>query len=296
MDRDLLSHLPVVVCVARRRGFAPAAAELGMSPSAVSHAVRAVEDRLGEPLFARTTRSVALTESGAKFLAGVAPALDDIERSAEALTAGRGEVTGHLRINASRLAMDMALTPVLARLAKRHPRLIVEVRAEDAMIDIVAEGFDAGVRLGEAAPQDMVALRLTPPFASILVASKTYLEANRAPKSITDLANHNCIGFRMGSSGALYDWELLDGGKIIAIKTKGTAIVTDGLHARELALAGVGIAYIFEPLVRRDLREGRLKQLLPQSAIEEDGLFLYYPRRASLAPKLRAFIEASKAR
>jgi DNA-binding transcriptional LysR family regulator len=266
-----------------------------MSPSAVSHAVRAVEDRLGEPLFARTTRSVSLTESGTRFLGNVAPALADIDKAAEGLAAERGEVTGLLRINAPRIALDMALTAILARLARAHPRLTVELHAQDALVDIVAQGFDAGIRLGEAVQQDMIALRLTPPFEAILVASKAYLKANGTPRAVADLHRHNCIGFRLIGSGAIYDWELRDGEKIVEIRTAGTVLVTDATHARELALAGVGIAYIFEPLVRRHLREGRLKQILPLAAIEEGGLFLYYPRRASLAPKLRAFIDAAKA-
>jgi DNA-binding transcriptional LysR family regulator len=295
MNRDLLGHLPVVISVARSRGFAAAAAALGMSPSAVSHAVRTVEDRLGEPLFARTTRSVSLTESGARFLASVGSALDDIDKAAEGLAAERGEVTGLLRINAPRVALDMALTPILAKLAWQHPRLTVEVHADDALVDIVAQGFDAGIRLGEAVQQDMIALRLTRPFKAILVASTFYVDAKGTPRTIGDLHGHNCIGFRLIGSGGVYDWELRDGDKVVSVKTSGTTLVTDATHARDLALAGVGIAYIFEPLVRRHIREGRLKWLLPQSAIEEDGLFLYYPRRASLAPKLRAFIDAAKA-
>ncbi len=295
MDRDLLGHLPVIICVARHRGFAAAAAELGMSPSAVSHAVRTVEDRIGEPLFARTTRSVSLTESGARLLAGVSTALDDIGKAIEGLAADRGEVTGLLRINAPRIALDMALTPILAKLAWQHPRLTVEVHANDAFVDIVAQGFDAGVRLGEAVQQDMIAVRLTRPFKAILVASKDYIAARGAPKTIGDLHDHNCIGFRLTGSGGVYDWELNDDGKLVEVRTSGTTLVTDASHARDLALAGIGIAYIFEPLVRRHIREGRLKWILPQTAIEEDGLYLYYPRRASLAPKLRAFVDVAKA-
>ena len=294
MDRDLLSHLPVVISVARHRGFAPAAAALGMSPSAVSHAVRTVEDRLGEPLFARTTRSVALTEAGTRFLATVEPALSDIDKAAEGLTAERGEVTGLLRINTVRVALDMALTPILARLAWQHPRLTVEVYSDDALVDIVERGFDAGIRLGEMVQQDMVAMRLTRPFKVILVASPEYLDAKGAPKTIGDLLRHNCIGLRAVGSGGIIDWELTDGKAITAAKTTGTALVTDPTHALELALAGVGIAYTVEPLARRHIRERRLKWLLPHSAVEYDGLFLYYPRRATMAPKLRAFIEVAK--
>ena len=294
MDRDLLGHLPIIVCVARHRSFAAAAAELGMSPSAVSHAVRTVEDRLATPLFARTTRSVSLTEAGARFLGGVEPALADIHQAIERLTAERGEVTGLLRINTLRVVLDMALIPILATLARQHPRLTVEINADQTLVDIVAQGFDAGIRLRRAVQQDMVTTRLTGSFKAILVASEDYLDARGTPKSIADLQQHNCIGLRLGESGAIFEWELIDRKKPVVVKTSGTALVTDSMQALSLALAGVGIAYVAEPLARRYLREGSLKWLLPQSATEYDGLFLYYPKRAALAPKLRAFIDVAK--
>jgi len=294
MDRDLLGHLPIIVCVARHRSFAAAAAELGVSPSAVSHAVRTVEDRLAAPLFARTTRSVSLTEAGARFLAGLEPALADIHQAIERLTAERGEVTGLLRINTLRVVLDMALIPILATLARQHPRLTVEINADQTLVDIVAQGFDAGIRLRRAIQQDMVTTRLTGSFKAILVASRDYLDARGTPKSIADLQQHNCIGLRLGESGAIFEWELIDRKKPVVVKTSGTALVTDTMQALSLALAGVGIAYVAEPLARRYLREGSLKWLLPQSATEYDGLFLYYPKRASLAPKLRAFIDVAK--
>jgi DNA-binding transcriptional LysR family regulator len=303
MDRDLLGHLPIIVCVARHRSFAAAAAELGMSPSAVSHAVRSVEDRLGIPLFARTTRSVSLTEAGARFIGGVEPALTDIGRAFEGLTAERGEVTGLLRIATPRVVLEMALARILAKLAREHPRLTVEVRTGQpsqtqpmltARVDIVAQGFDAGIRTNRAIQQDMVTTKLTGSFKTILVASRDYLEVRGTPKSIADLHQHNCIGTRSVESGPIFDWELIDGKKTIAVKTSGTALVTDGTEALSLALANVGIAYVVEPVARRYLREGSLKWLLPQTAIEHDGLFLYYPKRASLAPKLRAFIDVAK--
>ena len=294
MDRDLLGHLPIIVCVARHRSFAAAAAELGMSPSAVSHAVRTVEDRLATPLFARTTRSVSLTEAGARFLAGLEPALADIHQAIERLTAERGEVTGLLRINTLRVVLDMALIPILATLARQHPRLTVEINADQTLVDIVAQGFDAGIRLRRAIQQDMVTTRLTGSFKAILVASRDYLDARGTPKSIADLQQHNCIGLRLGESGAIFEWELIDRKKPVVVKTSGTALVTDTMQALSLALAGVGIAYVAEPLARRYLRERSLERLLPQSATEYDGMFLYYPKRASLAPKLRAFIDVAK--
>jgi DNA-binding transcriptional LysR family regulator len=183
----------------------------------------------------------------------------------------------------------MALTGILAKLARQHPRLTVEVRTGQTSVDIVAQGFDAGIRIRRAIQQDMVTARLTGPFKVILVASRDYLDARGTPKSIADLHQHNCIGIRSVVSGGVFD-----GKKPTTVKTSGTALVTDMTEALNLALAGVGIAYILEPLARRYVREGTLKWLLPQTAVEHDGLFLYYPRRASLAPKLRAFIEMAK--
>ena len=294
MDRALLPHLPVVMAVHRRGGFAAAANALGMSPSAVSHAVQFVEASLGQPLFARTTRSVRLTEAGVAFVASVGPALSEIEDAADRIGADQGRVTGTLRINAPRTALPIAVTPLLAQMARRHPELTVEVAADDGLADIVAQGFDAGIRLGHTVAQDMVAVRLTPPFLSIMVASPAYLAERGTPRALRDLDGHNCIGYRFVTSGAVYDWDLRDGAHDISKAVSGTIRVTDPVHAKELALAGVGIAYLFEPLARAELRAGALRQVLPRSAFEEPGLFLYFPRRASQAPKLRAFIELAR--
>jgi len=294
MDRDLIAHFPVVLAVARRGGFAAAAAELGMSPSAVSHAVKTVEDRLGLPLLTRTTRSVALTEAGAQFVAEVGPALAEVGEAVERLRATRGRVTGVLRLNAPRVALETALTPVIAEMAWRHPDLVIEVTSDDGLVDIVAGGWDAGVRLGEMIAQDMTAVRLTPPFKAIMVASPGYLAARGEPGVLADLADHNCIGFRLISTGGDYAWEVRENGADTAVRVRGSARVTDPLYARDLALAGVGVAYVFEPLVREAVREGRLRWLLPDTAIEEPGLFLYFPRRAAQAPKLRAFVDVAR--
>jgi DNA-binding transcriptional LysR family regulator len=291
MDRELLTHFPIVLAVARRGGFAAAAAALNMSPSAVSHAVKTVEDRLGQPLFARTTRSVALTEAGSDFVASVAPALAMVEESVERVRAARGQVAGVLRINAPRLALPLAITPAVVAMSRLHPELTIEVTSDESLVDIVAAGYDAGVRLGEMIAQDMVAVRLTKPFKAIMVAAPAYLEGRGAPRAIADLAAHNCIGYRLISSGAAYAWDLQDKGREVSVAVSGSVRVTDSSYARDLACEGVGIAYLFEPLVRHDLRAGRLKQVLPAASIEEPGLFLYFPRYAAQAPKLRAFIE-----
>jgi len=293
MDRDLLSHLPVVVAVARRGGFALAAAELGMSPSAVSHAVRLVEERVGQPLFARTTRSVSLTEAGKALIETAGPALQDIAERMDRIRAINGRPSGLLRINASNIAIPLAVTPVMAAMAERYPDVTVELFADQGLVDIVGEGFDAGIRLGEMIAQDMVTVRLTAPFNVVIVASPAYVGRHGRPGAVAELANHNCIGYRLVRSGALYRWDLREDGKDVSVETRGTAIVTDSLAAIDLALAGVGLAYVFEPLARADLAAGRLVQVLPQSTLEEPGLFLYFPRRASLAPKLRAFIDTA---
>jgi DNA-binding transcriptional LysR family regulator len=291
MDRDLLAHFPVVLTVARRGGFAAAAATLNMSPSAVSHAVRSVEERLGQPLFARTTRSVALTEAGADFVATIGPALATVEESVERVRSAKGQVAGLLRINVPRLALPLAVTPAIIEMSRLYPDLTIEVISDEGLVDIVAAGFDAGVRLGEMIAQDMVAVRLTKPFMAIMVASPAYLGERGVPNSIADLSHHNCIGYRLISSAAAYAWDLQEDGQDVSVEVSGTVRVTDSFYARDLARKGIGIAYLFEPLVREDLRTGRLRQVLPAASIEEPGLFLYFPRYASQAPKLRAFID-----
>jgi DNA-binding transcriptional LysR family regulator len=295
MDREHLSHLPIIRAVAECGGFAVAAARLGMSPSAVSHAVRMVEDRLGLPLFARTTRSVSLTEAGASFLATIGPALTAIDEAGDRVRAAKAGVTGLLRLNLPRLALHVGLTPVLAKMSARHPNLTIELTVDDRLIDIVAAGFDAGIRLGEMIEQDMIAVRLTPPFNAILVAAPAYLQARGEPRSIADLANHNCVAFRLPTGGGLYTWNLRDKSQgDLSVRVRGTIITSDPLYSVDLALAGVGIAYVFESLVRPHLRDGRLRPLLPEAGSDQPGLFLYFPRRASEAPKLRAFIEAAR--
>src|SRR6185312_1550929 len=204
MDRDLLAHFPVVLTVARRGGFAAAAAALNMSPSAVSHAVKSVEKRLGQPLFARTTRSVALTEAGADFVAAVGPALATVEESVERVRSAKGQVAGLLRINVPRLALPLAVTPAIIEMSRLYPDLTIEVTSDEGLVDIIAAGFDAGVRLGEMIAQDMVTVRLTKPFMAIMVASPAYLDERGVPHSIADLSRHNCIGYRLISSAAAY--------------------------------------------------------------------------------------------
>jgi DNA-binding transcriptional LysR family regulator len=295
MNRELLAHFPIVAAVAKRGGFAAAAAQLGMSPSAVSHAVKTVEDGIGMPLFLRTTRSVALTDAGAAFMAQIAPALGAIEETVDEIRAAKGRVTGVLRLTVPRVALSIAMTPILTELAWRYPDLTVEVTSDDGLVDLISSGFDAGIRLGEMIAEDMVAIRLTPSFKAIMVAAPSYLASKGEPKDIAGLATHNCIGFRLVSTGAAYAWELAENGSDVAVQVSGTVRVTDPSYAKDLALAGIGIAYIFEPLVRAEIRGKKLRWIIPEASIEEPGLFLYFPRRASEMPKLRAFTDVARA-
>jgi len=176
-------------------------------------------------------------------------------------------------------------------MGERYPEVEVEIFSDERLTDIVSEGFDAGIRIGEMIAQDMVAVRLTPPFPSVVVASPDYIGRFGRPMALGDLSHHNCIGYRLIRSGGLYEWEFVEDGRDVAVAVQGQAIVTESHSAIELALAGVGLAYVFEPLVRSDIAAGRLIQVLVDHAVMEAGLFLYFPRRAELAPKLRAFID-----
>lgn len=294
MQRDLFPHIPVVLAVARRGGFAAAASELGMSPSTVSHAVKVVEQRLGTPLFARTTRSVALTETGARF---VDLAEKAVQTMGTAWEVARSDVTGAsglLRINAPRITLDWVLTPTLKAMALSYPDVTVEVFFEDGLADVIEDRFDAGIRLGRMVSEDMVVVRLAPRFRIILVAAPAYLERHGAPRTLQDLTHHKCIQYRMTSAGNIYRWDLKDGDSDVQVQTHGPVIVNDMLHALQLAQAGMGVCYTFEPLARDKLQAGQLLEILPEASLKEDGLSLYFPQHASRAPKLRAFIDTVK--
>ncbi len=294
MIRDLLPHLPVVMAVAKRGGFAAAATQLGLSPSAVSHAVRVVEAELGMAIFARTTRSVALTEAGAEFIASVGPALIAIGEAGERAKTDKDRVNGTLRLSVQRSSLATVVAPVLIELARRHPDLVVEIGADDGPVDMIGGGYDARIRLGEVMAEEIVATRLTQPFQAVMVATQNYIESFGEPMSIADLADHNCIGLRDPISGGAMPWDVVDGGKEISAAVSGTVVAPDQPFARELALAGVGIAQVFAPLVHADLQSNRLVWVMPEAAVLRPGLFLVFARSASEQPKLRAFIDVAR--
>jgi len=294
MRRDLLSHLPVVRAVAECGGFAAAASRLGMSPSAVSHAVKTVEGQLGLPLFARTTRSVSLTESGRRLLDGAGPAMGQALAALKEVSAQPGEPVGRLRLSVPRSALPFVIEPVLPTFRARHPRVEVEIAVQERRIDIVAEGYDAGVRLSELIERDMVQVRLTDAFRYVVVGAPSYFARRGTPERPEDLLSHECITFRSHTTGALYAWELERGRRTWRVPVRGGVVTNDGLLCASLAELGLGLAYAPEPMVVEQLGEGRLKVVLERYAPVVPGYFLYFPSRARSSAPLRLFIEAAR--
>lgn len=286
--------LPAIAAFARvahHGSFTRAAAELDVSPSALSQTIRTLEQRLGVRLFNRTTRRVALTEHGARFLAQVLPGLERIDAAFDDLDALRGVPSGHLRINLARVMATRTVMPRLALFQARYPQITLELYADDALSDLIAGGFDAGIRLGECLAREMVALPVSPPHELAVVASPAWLARHPAPRTPQALIGMACVRFRRMGSGRLHPWEFTQDGRDIEVEVDGRLIVNDGELARQAALAGVGLAQPLLAEVENDIASGTLVRLLADYTPPFDGLYIYYPAREQLAPKLRAFID-----
>ncbi len=290
MSRHELSHLPVFAAVARNGSFRAAARELGIAPSAVSHAVSALEARLGVRLLARTTRSVALTEEGAVLLERLRPALSEIDLALTQAVEARDRPAGNLRLNVPRTAAELALAPRLGAFAAAYPDIRLEIVNEDRFTDVVEGGFDAGVRLGESLQRDMIAVRIGPQLRSAVVAAPSYIESRALPRHPRDLAGHRCIRFRF-SSGVIYRWEFEKAGEEVVMDVDGPLILGEDRGIVQAALDGAGIAFLFEDYVRQPLAEGRLVRMLEDWCPPFDGFFVYYPSRKQMRPALRAFVD-----
>jgi DNA-binding transcriptional LysR family regulator len=289
--RDDLAGLTTLLAVADRRSFTAAAAELGVPPSAVSQTVSGLEQRLGVRLLQRTTRSVGLTEAGERFIARLRPALAGVQAAVESLDEVRGQPTGTLRLNVPRLASQWVVAPLLEPFLAAHPGLRLDIAIDDGFTSIVDAGFDAGIRLGEMLDQDMVAVRLTGDMRTAIVASPAYLAAHGAPKHPRELLRHACINYRRISSGTVYRWEFTVKGREVTIAVDGPLVTNDGDLMVRAAEDGVGLAYLMENMVADQLASGRLVRVLERYCPPFPGLFLYYPSRAQLAPKLRALVD-----
>lgn len=288
-----LAILEAFVAVAEDRSFSRAAQRLGVTASAVSQAVKRLEERVGTPLFARTTRSVRLTEAGDRLASRAGPALRAAALALEELpVSGRG-VTGVLRLNVPRIAVLSVVMPTLPAFLEDNPDASVELAVEDRFVDIVAAGFDAGIRLHESLADGMMATRLCKPFRFVLVASPAYLRRRGRPRTVDDLGDHECIGMRF-STGAIYRWELTVDGKDVVVPVRGRLVLQGMSASLEAARMGLGIAYVDEPTAKETLRKGDLELVLEHASPRVPGLFLYYPRSMKNDPKIRAFIQASK--
>jgi DNA-binding transcriptional LysR family regulator len=291
---DPFNGLAVFIAVAEAGGFTAAAARLGISPAAVSQAVKQLELRLGMPLFIRTTRRVALTEAGTALLARAAPAALEMSAAMAAVGEMRGEPSGLLRLTVPRMAVPLVVEPVLPVLRSTHPKVAVEIAVEDATVDLPARGFDAGIRIGEYIEQDMVAVRLSRDIAWSVVGSPDYFSARGRPTRPEDLAGHDAIRYRFPGSGVLYRWEFERDGKTLSVDPPGSLIVNDGALLISCACAGLGLSYVADIAVAAELADGRLARVLKPFLPKTPGLFLYFPRRAQGQPKLRAFIDIAR--
>ena len=294
MNNAPFAQLQAFVAVARLRSFSSAARELGVTRSAVSHAVQQLEEQLRVVLLARTTRSVSVTDTGRRLLENAGPALAQVVAALGEVAAKPGEVVGRLRLSVPRLALPFVIDPVLPTFRTRHPRIEVDVAVSDRLVDIVAEGFDAGVRSSDVIERDMVQVRLTDPFRFVVVGAPDYLARHGTPQRPEDLLRHECVTFRSQTTGARYAWELERGRRTWRVPVRGAVVTDDGVLSVSLAEKGMGLAYAFEPMVQEQLRTGRLQRVLEPYAATIAGFFLYFPSRAQRSTPLRLFVETAK--
>ena len=290
MQRAAVSDLSAFVAVATHRSFSRAAAELGLSPSALSHTVRGLEERLDLRLLNRTTRSVAPTEAGERLLERLRPALRDIHDALEDANAFRAKPAGRLRLNVPRSAALLLLAPVMTRFITAYPQMRLEITAEDRLVDIVASGYDAGGRFGESVERDMVAVRIGPDLRMAVVGSPAYFRRHPKPVKPRDLRGHACIRFRL-PSGTIYRWEFEKKGEVLEVEVDGPLTLGDQQVMLQAALDGAGLAIVLEPHARAHLKARQLVRVLADWCPPFPGYFLYYPSRRQVPAGLRAFID-----
>jgi DNA-binding transcriptional LysR family regulator len=288
-----LSELAAFEAVARHRSFRKASEERGVTASAISHAVSNLEARVGIRLLNRTTRNVSATDAGAMLLAQLSPALRDIGSALDALNQFRETPFGKVRINAPNSIAPFVLGPVMGELIRNNPKLELEIVATDRLIDIVEDGFDAGIRLGESLREGMVAVKIRPRLRFAVVGSPGYFESKPVPQTPADLTDHVCIR-NMYPSGAFYPWSFARDGETVDVEPRGPLALHDHELMVEAALAGIGLAYIWEARAKPYVQSGRLIECLQEWCPPEDWLYLYYPTRRHMSAGLRAVIDAMR--
>ncbi|EGD57848.1 LysR family transcriptional regulator [Novosphingobium nitrogenifigens DSM 19370] len=292
MNRADLADLSAFLVVAEERSFTRAAARLGLSQSALSHAMRRLEEHLGIRLLTRTTRSVSPTEAGEKLLATLAPAVDSIAEGITQIGRLRDKPSGTIRVTVSDHAARSLLWPALERLLPDYPDIHVEISIDNGFIDIVEGRFDAGIRLGEAVARDMIAVRIGPPMRMACVGAPAYFERHPVPQTPQDLAHHTCINLRMASSGALYAWEFEKDGRIMNVRVEGQLTFSGSSMAVQAAEAGFGLAMTIEDVVRESITQGRLVRVLDDWCPPFPGYHLYYPSRRQSSPAFALLVDA----
>ncbi|MDA8251286.1 MAG: LysR family transcriptional regulator [Rhodospirillales bacterium] len=296
MPRDNLSDLLAFLAVAREESFTRAAAQLGVSQSALSHTIRGLEARLGLRLLARTTRSVAPTEAGERLLRTVGPRFDEIDAALAALGELRDRPAGTIRITAGEHAADSVLWPALARFLPHYPDIRVEIIVDYGLSDIVAERCDAGVRLGEQVAKDMVAVRIGPDMRMAVVGAPSYFAGRKRPKTPQDLTAHACINLRLPTAGGLYAWEFGKGRRELKVRVEGPLVFNTIALRLNAALAGFGLAYLPEDPVAAPLADGRLIRVLADWCPPFPGYHLYYPSRRQPRPAFALLVDALRYR
>ncbi len=292
MDREDWGSLAAFAVVAEERSFTRAAARLGVSPSALSHTLRRLEEKLGVQLLARSTRNVSTTQVGERLLAQLNPAINEISNAIEQLAQTSGRPSGHVRISAPGEAARRVIAPALPRFVKDYPDIVVEVLVEQAFTNIVERRLDAGIRLGESLAKDVVAVPVSAPLRMAVIASPAYLKRHGVPKTPRDLRSHRCINMRLPSAGTNYKWEFERGAEKVDVAVDGPLIFDSGDMVMEAALAGLGLGYVLEDRALQYRKAGTLVRLLAEWCPAFPGFYLYYPGRRQLSPALAAFIQA----
>ncbi len=296
MDRGYLSDLLAFVAVARERSFTKAAAQLGISQSGLSHIVRGLEERLGLRLLTRTTRSVAPTEAGERLLRTVGPRLEEIDAELAGLSELREKPAGTIRITSGEHAAVAILWPALAKFLPKYPDIKVEINVDYGLTDIVAERYDAGVRLGEQVAKDMIAVRIGPDARMAVVGAPSYFERRPRPKKPQDLAEHDCINIRLPTYGGVYAWEFERDGREVKVRVEGSLVFNTMALRLSAALAGLGLAYLPQDQVQPQLKNGQLIRVLADWCPPFSGYHLYYPSRRQHAPAFALLVEALRYR
>ena len=296
MPRASLNDLQTFLVVAREKSFTKAAAKLGVSQSALSHTIRELEARLGIRLLTRTTRSVATTEAGERMLRNVGPKIDEIGTEIAALTELRDKPAGTIRITTSQHAADTILVPALARLLPRYPDIHVEVVIDLGLTDIVAERYDAGIRLGEQVAKDMIAVRVGPDLRMAAVAAPSYFAKRPRPKKPQDLTEHACINLHLPTYGGLYAWEFEKDGRELRVRVEGQLVFNNGGSVMAAALSGLGIAYLPEDMVRTSVAGKQLVRVLGDWCPPFPGFHLYYPSRRQPSAAFALLVDALRYR